>query len=667
MEEQEQLPARIPGSTFDVLGEEYRNVPPSEMMVEFVRARSRRALNRVEEDFEDRVTAADITAYQRRLREQFIEAIGGFPERVSLDAVETDRFRTGPVTVELVRFKSQPNHHVTGTVYVPDASSFSPPYPAVAVACGHASEGKANEKYQRVGELLARNGILGLVFDPLCQGERYQVVDDEGVPTYGSPTGGHMRIGVGSLPLGRNTARFEIWDGMRAIDYLVSRPDVDGDLIGVTGNSGGGTQAAYIGALDDRVVAAAPSCYITGFDSLLVNRIADDVEQNIHGQLSFGMDHADFLMMRAPNPTLVCAATDDYFRIEGAWEMARRAKRLFGRLGYPERVDIVEAEESHGFHRVLRETAVGWMVRWLRGEDRNVSEPAEMDALEAADLRATPGGQVLAMDGEQSVYEINEEYADELAAQRASVWEEHDERELRTKIRETVGVSELDDIDAPAVRTIETGSDGAVDVESIVLERNEHVWLPSVRVAPTGEDAPPSLALHEDGKQAAAGTAVVHEAIEDGDCVMMTDIRGFGETAPDPDRAAWDGAFGIDHEEVLAAYRLGTSFVAMRTEDILANARWLVDETDTTEGLRLYGFGSVGIPALHAAALEPQLFADVHLHGMLRSWDDLLRTHGVAHDYADLVHGALEVYDLPDLVGLAEETVTVQNPTRPAI
>ncbi len=183
-----------------------------------------------------------------------------------------------------------------------------------------------------MGALLALNGMAALVFDPIDQGERGQYFGPGGWPDlWGCKA--HAMIGVGSVLLGRNTARFEIWDGMRAIDYLQSRPEVDPRRIGCTGNSGGGTQTSYLMALDDRIRCAAPSCYLTSTLRLMQTIGPDDAEQNLFGQFVGGPQEADWLLMRAPSPVLMCAATKDFFDIGGTWDSFRYAKRLYTRLG----------------------------------------------------------------------------------------------------------------------------------------------------------------------------------------------------------------------------------------------------------------------------------------------------------------------------------------------
>src|SRR4029077_10858285 len=136
-------------------------------------------------------------------------------------------------------------------------------------------------------------------------------------------------------------ARYRIWDGIRAIDYLASLPEVDPDRIGCVGNSGAGTLTAYIGALAPRVKAAAIGCYITTLPRRMGNRIQTDPdadpEQDIAGFVSEGIDHAGLLALRVPRPTLLATAQFDFFPIEGARESFAEAKHLYRVAGAAER------------------------------------------------------------------------------------------------------------------------------------------------------------------------------------------------------------------------------------------------------------------------------------------------------------------------------------------
>ena len=260
------------------------------------------ALDRRSETYEQLKTPEQIQAYQRRLRGFFIKQLGGFPERTPLNARTVRTIQADGYHIENVIYESQPRHHVTANLYIPDSDGR---FPGVVVSSGHSRTGKTADYNQRFGIMLAKHGIAALCFDPIGQGERSQILDDQGKPKYSSTTTEHFLMGVGSTLVGRNTATYRVWDGMRSIDYLISRPEIDPARIGYTGCSGGGTLTSYVMALDERVTCAVPACYLTTFRRLIETIGPQDAEQNIFGQIAFGLDQPDYVLMRAPRPTLI--------------------------------------------------------------------------------------------------------------------------------------------------------------------------------------------------------------------------------------------------------------------------------------------------------------------------------------------------------------------------
>ncbi len=135
----------------------------------------------------------------------------------------------------------------------------------------------------------------------------------------------HSYPGAQCFISGYSPAKHFIWDGIRGIDVLVSRPEVDADRIGITGISGGGTSTTYISAFDDRIAAAAPECFITNYYYLFKSEGPQDSEQNLFGLIHHGLDHPDFLELWAPKPTLIMSTTRDFFSIQGARETFQEA------------------------------------------------------------------------------------------------------------------------------------------------------------------------------------------------------------------------------------------------------------------------------------------------------------------------------------------------------
>ena len=508
------------------------------------------------------------------------------------------------------------------------------------------------------------NGMAAFIYDPIDQGERYQILSGNGKARFGGTTG-HTMTGQGCTLLGTNTAAYRIWDGMRGIDYLAGRPDIDPERIGCTGNSGGGTLTSYLMALDPRIKCAAPSCYLTSFKRLLEEAGPQDSEQDIHGQIAYGMDHADYVMMRAPKPTLICCATHDFFDIRGTWDSFRDAKRLYTKLGFAERVSLVEAPEKHGFSPMLRQGAVRWMRRWLQGANDAVTE-AEFPVLTDEEIQCTPKGQVMLLEGARSVYDINVDFEKELAKERAAFWEASSKEDALGKVRETVGVRPLGDIPELEVETVGKAERDGYEIVKLILRPEPGIAIPALAfIPPEGADTA-CLYVHGKGKAAdAAPGGAIEKLVLEGALVLAPDLRAMGETASTAATGDWKFRFGAGWKDFYRAYLLGKSYVGMRTEDILLCVRFLsaYRNDGKPRPIQLRAFGEAGVPAIHAAALEPGLIASLHVGDALSAWADVVAAPEARLQLQSTVHGALRFYDLPRLLAtLDADKVTVSNP-----
>ncbi len=634
-------------------------------------------------------------AWQRERREFFLRQIGGLPERTPLNARIVGALEGKGYRVEKIIFESRPGFHVTANLYLPETP---PPWPAVLVPCGHSHDGKAVGQYQRASILLAKNGMAAMCYDPIGQGERYQMLDltqerkvFEDAKQVAVPhpnvrflcTIEHTMMGLGCALLGGNVAQYRIWDGMRVIDYLQSRKDIIADKIGCTGNSGGGTETAYLMALDDRIVAAAPGCYLTTFRRLIDSKGPQDGEQNVFGQIAFGLDEADYCIMRAPNPTLICAGTRDVtFDFRGTWEVFLDAKRFCSRIGRPESIEIAAPDAPHGFTIQLREAVARWMSRWLLGKDKLIREvDALPDTMTDEQLRAfntpdwtqeqlqcSPKGQVLLMPGERSVFQINTSLAESLKGTRTAKWRGLSNADKRKLVRDTIGARPFDGLPTPKVETIAKIERDGYAIHKLVLTIDERFRLPALAFVPAKPAGPATLYLHGVSMaQDAASGGPIEALVKQGHIVLAAELRGIGETETGHDKTEFGkGRFGRDSLEIFTAYLMGKSFVGMRTEDVLTWTRFLKDfapaGTKPAE-LHLVAIGEAAIPALHAAALAPDNFRAVTLRRMIPSWEEIVRATETLDQAVNVVHGALQHYDLPDLVKLADSAkVSQQEP-----
>ena len=514
--------------------------------------------------------------------------LADYRERTPLNAKVTGTIRREGYRVEKVIFESQPKHFVTALLFLPDSDRKTPPCPGVLVPCGHSKNGKGHDAYQAMGVLLALNGMAALVVDPIDQGERGQYLGKGGWPDLWG-TAAHYLLGIGSTLLGRNTARFEIWDDMRAIDYLQSRPEVDPQRIGCTGNSGGGTQTSYMMALDDRIRAAAPSCYLCGFPALLKTIGPQDAEQDIFGQLAFGMDHADYIMMRAPRPVLMCMATKDFFDIHGAWETFRYAKRLYTRLGLAERVDILENDAGHNYDKThAKASPAGCRDGCWAKTSRSPNRPSSCSPKMSCSAR--PRARSCCLPGpvrpttSTKITRSSWPRAARKSGRRATGCQ------LLAEVRQLAGIRRMEVLPKPKAENFGSMQRSGYRIEKLLLKPEEGIVLPALHFIPEKPKAgQAAIYLHEDGKTADADPGgAIERLVQEGITVLAVDLPGVGQT-----KAASESADGY------TAYLLGRSYLGLRAENILIAARWLKEQTPPGQpaAVGLIAVGDAGIAA----------------------------------------------------------------------
>jgi cephalosporin-C deacetylase-like acetyl esterase len=593
-------------------------------------------------------TPEDIARRQKELRAFFWRSLGDLPQRTPLNPQIVGRLSRADFRIEKVIFESRPNHHVTANLYLPNEK---PPFPGILLPCGHSDNGKAAEAYQRACILLVKNGMAVLCYDPIGQGERFQYLDANGKPVVRG-TNEHTMAGIGAMLVGRQLASYRIWDGIRALDYLASRPEIDASRLGCTGNSGGGTLTSYLMALDGRIAVAAPSCYITSLERLFATIGPQDAEQNITGQVAAGMEHADYITLRAPKPTLLTVGTRDFFDITGSWNTFREVKLIYGRLGFGERVDLFESDEEHGFTAPRRIATVRWMRRWLLKQDDAVPEP-EFTIAADAELQCTQSGQVQRDFQDVSVFDLNLERALSLQTAREAGESKRTSGDFSALVKRQIGLADWKPARvSPRVTETQTKSDFVV--RKLIFDVEPGIAIPALELKAVRppEFGPTLVKVGASWKDELAPPRVKEILAGPHKKVVLVDPRGTGETAPGNGQEGRGSPFGRDWQEAYLAIHLARPLLGQRVLDLLTVLDSLDAEAEgeRSAGFEVIGIGLLGPVALHAALIDGgALVKKVVLEKSLVSWTDVLEHKISRNQLSSVVPGALMEYDLPSL------------------
>ena len=329
------------------------------------------------------------------MRVVFSSSVGPLPYNPAtpLNARVTGKIVEDGMTIEKVIFTSRPHIYVTANVYIP--KGIETPAPAILFQPGHAANGKAFEQYQKVARTIAAHGLIVMLMDPPGQGERLNYfVEGEAAPRIGGSVPDHQQFGTLFYLAGRNPVACFLADAMRAIDYLISRSDVDPMRIGATGSSGGGTMTSVLAALDPRVAAAAPGTFLSTRDAITVGGQLQDIEQMWPGTLLDGFDHHELIACFCPKPYLILAVDADSFPLDGTQEIYDYGRECYRLAGKPDNLRLAVDRSTHRYTLPLARAAGRFFAEVFGIAPRNVSIEG-VPALTDAELAATEKGQVL--------------------------------------------------------------------------------------------------------------------------------------------------------------------------------------------------------------------------------------------------------------------------------
>lgn len=631
---------------------------PAYLMVEMNEARSRRlaALAGIH-------SVAQMQERAAMVRSKLWELIGGAPERTPLNPRITGAIDRGQYRIENIIFESFPNVYVSANLYLP--GSGKPPYPAILAPVGHSDNGKAYHYYRQLYQNLARKGYVVLTYDPFGQGERLQYINPKSGRSLYGPTGEHSQAGRPMVLFGENFALYLAWDGIRGLDYLVSRPEVDAARLGCTGQSGGGTMTMYLAALEPRLRAAVVSDGNTEnvagpfFDP---PGATDDAEQNIVAGLPLGIDRGDLLLTFAPKPLLICYTTHDegetYSPVyeESTTNIYEELQRVYGLFGTKNHVGLYASHLPHSLNFFNRTQVYAWFNRWLENPTAGIEE-AEFDAFPEERLNATSTGQVLTSLGGRSVVQLNTDRAriaiEKSPFRNGSISKANLRRNAHDELTELLSLPKKRSPLHSRIRSSDRHKN--ITIEEFQFESKPGIRILGWFVTPSsaGTRCSTVLYLTDDG-----GNDVVEEPgsmahlLAAGHAVCAISLRGLGITQPRFPGGGpnyYEGSVHLEERFAWTSLVLGRPVIGQRVWDTLRAVDYLTSRPDVDPSqIRIIGVEGAGLAALMAAFLDGRLRSAL-VDRTLVSYTSIVESKNYSLQLEWFVPGILRRFDLPEI------------------
>lgn len=607
----------------------------------------------------------DFIERQAVVKRKLLKLMGEFPQKTPLNARVTGIIKKDDFRVEKLLYESIPGYFVTAALFIPEKRKGKAP--AIIYASGHTDNAFRSETYQQVIINLVKKGFIVLAFDPVGQGERIQYYDSITGNTKFSKgsTIEHSYPGAQCLISGYSPTIFFVWDAMRAIDYLQTRKEVDPQRIGMTGRSGGGTQTAFTAAVDERIKAAAPECFITNMEYILKSIGAQDAEQNLYHMIKQGIDHADLLEVRAPKPVLLITTTRDFFSIQGARETFDEVKNYYRSIGFEENASMVEDDDVHASTRKNREAMYAFFQKYLDNPGESID--LEVDFFKEEELWVTETGQLVTSIGSESLYSLNKKIVEKQMVQLDSS-RSYVESHLENVPDEARKISGFEYPETYG-KVIFSGRyvKPAYSIEKYLIPGSGSYMLPAIFYKPEPDrNKELVLLLHEKGKEyAVTSDSLIYMILSNGNPVMLVDLPGIGELGPG--YLEGDSYIGkISFNQWFNAIMTGNSHVGLRAEDIMRVVHCIKTNFKEYENFSVLSYGALGSELLHSAVFDDNIRKICLIQPFLSFAEIALSAEYEPEFIPSTVAGAIEKYDLIDLIAAScPKKVMILNPLTP--
>lgn len=581
---------------------------------------------------------------QEWIRNTLRKVVGPFPAKTALHARVTQSIDKDGYQLEDILFESQPGYYVTSSLFIPDKFA-NARGPVIIYCIGHTFTGYAASQATLLN--LVKKGFIVFAFDPMGQGERLQYFNPQtGKSRFKYPSYEHSYPGAQLFISGNTLARDFIWDGIRAVDYLLTRKEVDPSRIGISGRSGGGTQSAYIAAFDDRIKAAAPENYITNFTRLFQSMGPQDAEQDFFHGIGEGIDMADLLLVRAPKPALIITTSRDMFPIQGSLETVKEVTRIYKAYDKPSNFAMVSDDAPHASTKKNRESMYAFFQKTLNNPGDSADE--EIHQVPKEELQVTSTGQIATALKGESACSLNYKDAEKKMANLETARKNMPGYfpELLRAAKKLSGYREPKEVHAP-VFTGRIQREGYV-IEKYLVKGEGSYMIPYLLFKPDNPDHKALIYLNPLGKSADAEVGgPVEWFVKKGVTVLAPDLVGTGELGP----GVFRGDSYIDSVSYnlwFAAMLIGRSIVGIQAGDVVRLVKLLKQHVNIPI---VYGLArrQMAPVLLHAAAFD----RDISKVALIEPYSSY-RSVVMSPDYDprflhSTVAGSIGIYDLPDL------------------
>lgn len=617
-------------------------IPFGDMMQNYYRAIARQAVLSRKKRLDAIETREQALAEVKAAKERLKKAFGPFPEKVPLNPQKCGTVNIDGIVTEKIIIQVRPGMHASMVVYRREDADANEKQPLVLQLCGHNANGKAAGNGQRLLLSLTKAGFTTASIDPVGQGERFQY--DLGTD---NPVRQHNLAGKLLSLEGEFFGMWRLHDARCALDYLLTRDDIDASRVGVCGTSGGGTLSSYLFGLDDRIHAAAPACYLTTFWRNFQNELPTDSEQIPPGLWANGGDMADFIIARAPNPAILLEVENDFFDVRGTETSFNEIKKIYSLLGHEENCAMFVGPGSHCLSPELRETTFDFFVRHFMKESR---EYEIFDPYPDEVLFATPNGKIIELENEATIFGYFADKAEEFKAERNPTKES-----IANFLKEALQVDPEDNKVPDYNHNLGEGNNGFVTSE-FAIETDDNAI--AVLHIPEGNlhhfkkyDTVTLYVGHLDA------SSEMHEISDYDGMLTALDVRGIGYSRPlsCSRREDYFNYYDFDYFYDSTGKLLNKSYLAGKVRDLRKTVALFRANGCSKLTVKAHGLGA--LVTLFALGIDSSLADKVRLTGLPAAYGDFTGNKDVRWPQSHMIPGMLKVFDIPELCKILEQSM----------